>query len=69
MDQQTQALLVDLLNALVIYPHQLPPELIGRIVLAVGPHILTGPQPFPSQQPQTQTQTHDGITTSPPSWG
>lgn len=65
MDEETQGLLVDLLNALVTFPHQLPPELVGRVLLAVGPHIMNGTARYAPGPPQA----NERITTWPSSWG
>jgi hypothetical protein len=65
MDDEVRQLLVDLLHALVACPHQLPPELVGRVLLAVGPGMLAS-APYYTPPPPDESQR---ITTWPGPWG
>lgn len=43
-DPGSHQLLVDVLNAMLSYRHEFPPELVGRVLLAVGPQMMAAQQ-------------------------
>lgn len=65
-------LLADVLTALLTYQHQFPPDLVGRVLMAVGPSMLAAAPPVdPSYcyaAHPSQPAAYEGITTGPGSW-
>lgn len=72
-DQHQHQLLADVLMAMLTRQHDFPPDLVGRVVMAVGPCLFTAimadAEPYyPAHTPQPQP-AYAGITSGQGSWG
>jgi hypothetical protein len=64
-------LLADILLALVTYPHEFPAELVGRVVMAVGPRLaapMQEPRSYYPVYPPPPPSPYERITTDAGSW-